>query len=116
MGMEQADAKQLMGNTHFSVPYKDNPKRNRLGSRRLGGSWESCKVQAANQGDNATLLRLAEHKLNQVMIALRDQPFHWFSPSHLRWAQVSSINSTTEEVAQVLSLHPGYQRDRGGTR
>jgi hypothetical protein len=88
MGMEQADAKQLMGNTHFSVPYKDNPKRNRLGSRRLGGSWESCKVQAANQGDNATLLRLAEHKLNQVMIALRDQPFHWFSPSHWRWVQV----------------------------
>jgi hypothetical protein len=43
-----------------------SPKRHRPGSRRLGGSWESCKVQAANQGDNATLLRMAEHKLNQV--------------------------------------------------
>jgi hypothetical protein len=42
------------------------PQRHRPGSRRLGGSWESCKVQAANQGDNATLLRLAEPMLNQA--------------------------------------------------
>jgi hypothetical protein len=42
------------------------PQRHRPGSRRLGGSWESCKVQAANQGDNATLLRMAEPLLNQI--------------------------------------------------
>jgi hypothetical protein len=48
------------------------PQRHRPGSRILGGSWESCKVQAANQGDNVTLLRIAEPLLNQATSTARE--------------------------------------------
>jgi hypothetical protein len=47
------------------------PKRHRPGSRRLR-SGDSQEAQAAIQGDNTTLLRLAEPMLNQITLTTRE--------------------------------------------